>query len=154
MPTGQYDSARLINGGQNRWGFKPEIGFTRRRGNWMLDCYGGVWLWTANSAFFPGDVVRKQSPVINGEAHFGYYVKPRLWVSLDANFWTGGRSTIEGSEKQDQERNSRVGATASLPLTARHSLKLSYGRGAYVTVGGNYSTLSLGWQYSWISRPE
>jgi len=154
VPTGQYDPARLVNGGENRWGFKPEIGLTRRWGKWMLDCYGGVWVWTANSAFFPGTSVRTQAPVLDAETHFGYYVRPRLWTSLDANFWTGGQSSVDGELKSDRERNSRVGATISIPVTLHHSFKLSYSTGAYVSVGGNYRTVSVAWQYSWFSRIE
>ena len=32
-PTGQYDPTKLINWGNNRWGFKPEIGLSRRGGS-------------------------------------------------------------------------------------------------------------------------
>src|ERR1700757_3748539 len=28
-PTGQYDGAKLVNNGSNRWGFKPEFGYSR-----------------------------------------------------------------------------------------------------------------------------
>ena len=40
-PTGQYDPTRLLNFGSNRWGFKPEIGYSQRWGGWILDAYGG-----------------------------------------------------------------------------------------------------------------
>ena len=30
VPTGQYDPAKVINVGSNRWGFKPEVGLSRR----------------------------------------------------------------------------------------------------------------------------
>src|SRR5689334_5666508 len=68
-PTGQYDPTRLINQGSNRWGFKPEIGFSRRRGAWVLDLYGGAWLFTTNPEFFshnqfnPGTTSRSQKPI-------------------------------------------------------------------------------------------
>ena len=45
-PTGQYDPTKLINLGTNRWAFKPELGLSRRWGNWVLDAYGGVWFCT------------------------------------------------------------------------------------------------------------
>lgn len=32
-PTGQYNPTKLINWGINRWAFKPELGFSGRRGN-------------------------------------------------------------------------------------------------------------------------
>src|SRR5215471_18232461 len=45
-PTGQYSSERLINWGLNRWAFKPELGYSRRLGNWLVDGYGGAWFYT------------------------------------------------------------------------------------------------------------
>mgnify|MGYP002389126857 CR=1 FL=1 len=35
-----------------RWSFKPELGFSQRLGNWVLDAYGGVWFFTENPEFF------------------------------------------------------------------------------------------------------
>ena len=154
IPTGQYDSARVINNGSNRWGVKPEIGFSRRWGHWAADWYAGAWLFTANNAFYPGQSTRVQKAVGAVEAHLGYYVRPRLWVSADANFWAGDRSIVNRVAKEDAQRNSRIGVTASVPLNQRQSLKVSYNQGAYVTVGGDYKTLSVGWQYSWITRPQ
>ena len=34
-PTGQYDPTKLINWDANRWGFKPEFGYSQRWGNWI-----------------------------------------------------------------------------------------------------------------------
>src|SRR5947209_817454 len=51
-PTGQYDPTKLINYGANRWAFKPEIGLSRRWGHWVLDSYGGTWMFTRNQEFF------------------------------------------------------------------------------------------------------
>jgi len=154
LPSGQYDPGRVINNGTQRFGFKPEIGFTRRRGHWALDWYAGVWFFTPNTTYYPGQNRRTQQPIGAFEAHLGYYVKPRLWVSADANFWVGGRSALNGIEKNDEQRNSRVGATASFPLTRRLAAKVSYSRGAYVTIGGEYQTVSVGCQYSWFSEPR
>ena len=33
LPTGQYDSDNVVNFGANRWGFKPEIGYSSVRGS-------------------------------------------------------------------------------------------------------------------------
>jgi hypothetical protein len=38
-PTGQYYSSHLINPGNNRWTFKPELGYSGRWGNWILDAF-------------------------------------------------------------------------------------------------------------------
>ena len=152
IPIGQNDPARVINPGTNRWAVKPEIGITRRWGRWVAEAYGGVWLFATNRKFFPGANVREQRPMEAIESHLGYYLKPRLWTSVDANFWAGGRSTVNGIGNQDAQRASRLGVTTSVPLGRRQSLKFSYSRGAYVSIGGNYQTVSTAWQYSWLDK--
>ena len=57
-PTGQYDLTRLINLGANRWSFKPELGLSRAWGQWALDGYASVWLFTENP-----DTLQKNSRV-------------------------------------------------------------------------------------------
>lgn len=157
--TGQYDPTKLINLGSNRWAFKPEIGFSRRWGSWLLDAYGAIWFFTTNPEFFsnnaysPGINTKAESPVEAFEGHFSYDVKPRFWVSLDANFWTGGDTRINGVlNSATLQRSSRVGATASIPLSKHQSVKISYNNGAYIRFGGDYQNVSVGWQYSWLGK--
>jgi hypothetical protein len=160
-PTGQYDGARLINVGQHRWSFKPEIGVSRRWGHWLVDAYGSVWLFTPNDEFFsnaPGSTGpnrQTQQPMGAVEAHLSYDVKPRLWVSVDGNYWYGGATSVNGVETPTTlQANSRLGATAAIPITKHQSLKFSYSGGTYVSFGGNFHNVSAGWQYSWIGHPN
>jgi hypothetical protein len=162
-PTGQYDPTRLINQSANRWAFKPELGVSHRWGAWVLDGYGGVWFFTTNPEFFshnrinPGTVTQSQEPVGAFEGHLSYEVKnnPRFWVSLDGNFWFGGRTSLNGVENQlTLQANSRIGATAAVPITNHQSLKFSVSDGAYIRYGGNYQNVSVAWQYSWLGRPN
>jgi len=160
-PTGQYDPTVLITPGSNRWSFKPELGLSKRWHNWILDTYGGVWLFTTNSDFFshnqfsPGINQLSQQPMGSLELHLSYDVRPRLWASLDANYWYGGRRSVNGAESPGSlQANSRIGATASVPVSKHQSLKFSYSYGALVRVGGNYHSLVVGWQYSWLGRPK
>jgi len=156
-PTGQYDPTELINWGNNRWAFKPEFGYSERWGHWVLDSYAGVWFFTTNPEFFshnqyfPGTQSLSEQPVGSFEGHLSYDFKPRLWVSLDGNFWFGGKTTLDGVQNPiTEEKSSRVGVTASVPLTSHQALKFTYSNGAYVNYGGNYRNVSLSWQYSWI----
>jgi hypothetical protein len=153
IPGGQYDPARAINLGTNRWAFKPEIAITRRWQRWVAEGYGGVWLYADNSAYYPGNSKRTQHLMPAFEGHIGYYVRPGLWASVDANFWSGGQTSVNGIAKPDSQRESRVGTTISVPLSRHNSLKFSYSHGAYRRVGGNFQTLSVAWQYSWFGNP-
>ena len=91
-PTGRYVSTKLINWGNNRWGFKPEVGMSRKRGRWVVDTYAGAWFYPTNPQFFsknqysPNVIAQTQAPIGAFEGHLSYDVKPRLWASLDGNF--------------------------------------------------------------------
>jgi hypothetical protein len=160
-PTGQYDPRKLINYGANRWAFKPEFGYSRTMRHWILDGYAGVWFYTRNPEFFsrnawvPYTQYLTQEPILALEGHLSYDVKPRLWVSLDANFWYGGRTSLNGVENPvTLQQSSRLGVTGSVPLTRRQSIKMSYSHGTYVRFGGDFHNFSVAWQYAFIGRPK
>jgi len=148
-PLGQYDPAKLLNIGSNRWACKPELGWSRRFGHWVVDAYGGVWLFTDNTTFYPGTRTRSQAPIISTQFHLSYNIRSRLWAAADANFYSGGRTSINGVPSQDLQKNSRLGGTVSIPLTRRQALKFSYSRGAYTTIGADFHAFAVGWQYLW-----
>jgi hypothetical protein len=154
-PTGQYDPTRLVNWGGNRWSFKPELGYSERWGHWVLDAYAAVWFFTDNPEYYPGAQKQSEAPVGAVETHLSYDFRPRLWISLDANFWWGGATSQNGIQNAaTNQRNSRVGVTASIPLTVHQSIKLSFSDGAYISYGGNYRSVSLAWQYGWSGLPN
>lgn len=161
-PTGQYDPTKLINWGFNRWSLKPEFGYSQRwKRNWILDGYAGVWFSTVNSDFwsrnsyYPGTRSQSQNPIGSFEGHLSYDLKPRFWASLDGNVWFGGQTSLNGVQSpQTRETSSRLGATISVPVSRRQSLKFNYSNGAYVRIGGNYQNVSVAWQYSWLGSPK
>jgi len=158
-PTGQYDPTKLINWGNNRWGFKPELGFSRRWSHWVVDAYGGVWFYTTNPEFFsknqfnPGVSKQTQAPIGAFEGHLSYDIgkKGRMWASLDGNFWFGGVTSLGGIRNaKTAQTSSRIGGTFALPISRHQSLKFSYSNGTYIRFGGNYQNVAVAWQYSWI----
>jgi hypothetical protein len=156
-PTGQYSGKKLVNWSSNRWAFKPELGYSERWGHWVLDGYAGVWFYTTNSAFYAGPATKPQdeAPIGALEGHLSYDVKPRLWVSLDANFWSGGITSLSGIRNlSTKQTGSRIGGTVSFPISKHQSIKVSYSDGTYIIFGGNYQNVSVSWQYSWLGRPK
>ena len=157
-PTGQYDPAHLVNWGINRWAFKPELGYSRRWGNWVLDAYGGVWLYTTNGAFYsvPDPQPQTEKPIGSFEGHWSYdFNKLHCWASLDGNLWFGGATSLNNIPNlATRQTSSRIGGTFSFPILKHQSIKISYSNGTYVRFGGNYQSVSAAWQYSWIGWPK
>ena len=147
-PLGEYDSSKLINIGTNRWSFKPELGLARTFGRWVVEGMAGVWLFTDNTEFVGGRT-REQDPIVALQLHVTYRFHGGMWLAGDANFYTGGRSTIGGKENLDLQKNSRIGATFSKALKRRHSIRASVSRGAYTTVGADFNSLAFGYNYAW-----
>jgi len=116
-----------------------------------------VWFYTQNPAAYDGPVTKLQTeaPVGSLEGHLSYDVKLRLGVSLDANFWWGGIGNLNGIQNlETKQTGSRIGGTASFPISKHQSMKVSYSDGTYIRFGGNYQSVSVAWQYSWLGRPE
>jgi hypothetical protein len=147
VPTGQYDPAKLINLGTNRWAFKPEVGVAVPRGRWDFDGYVGVWLFSANPDFYPGGLERTQEPVVAAQVHASYTFRPRLWAAVNATWYRGGSTRAEGGEPSAGVNNSRLGATVSLPLGRFQSFKVAYSSGVSVRTGTDFRTLAVGWQW-------
>jgi hypothetical protein len=146
IPVGEYDSGRIINLGSNRWAFKPEAAIIRNLGPWLIEFYGGAWLFTSNDDFTNGHT-RSQAPLASFQFSFRRTFQRGLWVSGNANFYTGGRTKVDELAKQDFQTNSRVGATFSVPLSSRSTVRVAVSQGAYTTIGADFLGLSASFQW-------
>ena len=149
MPLGQYDGSRLINIGSNRWAFKPELGLVHPIGKWTLEAYVGGWFFTVNDDFFGGHR-RAQDPILALQAHVIYTFLPGLWLSVDGTWYSGGDTIVDGVSQFDRQQNSRIGATAAVPLGHGHMLKVAWAKGASVRIGQDFSAVGLTYQYRWF----
>jgi hypothetical protein len=146
-PTGDYHGDKLINIGTNRWAIKPEIGVSHPVGKWSLEATAGTWLFGDNDDFFGGQR-REQEPLASLQGHVGYTFRPRLWVAVNAIFYEGGRSTINGIERDDRQSNTRYGLTLSVPVAGSQSVKLNWNDGASTRFGSDFTTWGVTWQYT------
>jgi hypothetical protein len=152
-PTGQYMPEKLINLGTSRWAFKPELAISQPVGKrWLIDVYAGLWLFTENDSYYPGNSVRTQDPLGSFQGHISYNIQPLMWAALDMTFYTGGNSSIDGVPNHDRQSNSRIGATMVLPVGKRNSLKLAFSTGAIIRSGADFSTVSVGWQTTFLGK--
>jgi hypothetical protein len=152
LPSGRYTNTQLINIGNNRWGFKPEVGVSVPIRRVDADAYVGAWFFTSNDRFYPGDQVRTQDPVLAVQGHVSYTIRPRLWVAADATWYRGGASRVGDGPPSVALENSRAGVTMSVPIGGRYSLKAAYTSGVSVRTGTNFNTVSVAWQVLWLQR--
>jgi hypothetical protein len=147
LPLGQYDSHKLVNIGTNRWSVKPELGISKTFGPVTLELETSVTFYTDNTDFLGGKTLEKD-PLYAVQGHVIYHTRFGLWAALDATYYTGGRTTIDG-ERGEEPQNLRLGATLAIPINRYNSVKLYASTGAVARVGGNFTTAGIAWQFRW-----
>jgi hypothetical protein len=147
-PLGQYDSTKLINLGTHRWSIRPELGVSRAYGQWVVEAMAGVWLFTDNTDFFGGRT-RQQDAITATQGHLTFKFTRSTWLAADANYFTGGQTTIGGKQNLDLQRNSRIGATFSSAIGRGQAIRMSVSRGAYTTIGADFTSVAASYSYAW-----
>jgi len=149
MPLGDYNNENLINTGSNRWTFKPEIGISNRWGSRIsVEAALAARLFTDNNNSFRGTKL-EQNPLYQLQAHFIYDLPKGRWLSVDGNYFWGGRTSRDGVKGDDIQKNSRIGVTLGWPITPQHSLKFYASRGVITNIGNDSDTYGVLWQYRW-----
>lgn len=144
-PWGTYKPEHLINAGANRWAVKPKLGMSRRSGRWHWELTSGVTLFEDNDDFFNGIRV-EQDPLYSVSGHLIYNFD-RGWLSVDANYFFGGRTTKDGVRQDDRQENSRWGVTWTRPVAPRHLLKFYASTGVITRIGNDFDSFGLAWIY-------
>ena len=146
-PLGEYDSAKLINLGTNRWSFKPELGVSKAWGPLTFELATGVRFYTDNNDFLDGKTLQVK-PIYSVQGHLIYSVAPGIWLGLDALYYTGGRAIIDGRKGQSLE-NARIGLTVALPINRYNSVKLYGSTDVYSKTRSKFDVLGIVWQVRW-----
>ena len=127
MPTGDYNSGRLINLGANRWVLRPQLGVTHRRGKWTGELTGSVFLYSDNDHFWQESRL-VTNPLIAVQAHLIYTFRPGLWASLSTAYGWGGEATINGKAKDNATGNWLNALSFGMPVNRTQTLKFSWVR--------------------------
>jgi len=147
-PWSQYDESRLANIGTNRWSFKPEVGISKTTGAWTLELSAAATFYTVNDDFFGGNR-REQDPLYSTQAHVIHGFAGGSWLSVDATYFAGGRSTLNGILKADLQQNWRGGATFAIPIDRLDSIKLYASSGFSDRTGNSFDLVGIAWQHRW-----
>lgn len=92
---------------------------------------------------------RSQEPIYSAQAHLIHGFKGGSWASLDATWFAGGRSTVDGTEKSDLQQNWRLGGTFAYPLDRANSIKFYLSSGVSARTDNNFDIVGVAWQYRW-----
>lgn len=147
-PLGEYDPDRLINLGTNHWSIKPDIGFSKVLGKFIVDFTAGVTIYADNDDFYGGQH-RELEPIYSMQSNVSYNFGGGMWTALGYTYYKGGRTTIDGVINNDGMSNSRVGFLFAYPINQRQSLKFNISNGVTTRVGTSFKTFGIAWQYRW-----
>ena len=147
-PLGQYDDSKLLNLGNNRWSFRPELGISKAWGPWTFEVAPSVTFFSNNTDFVGGNTFA-QAPIYAVQGHILYTFKSGVWMALDGIYFAGGRTALNGAKSDNEQANTRAGFTLALPIDTRNSLKLSASTGITTRTGSEFSAVGVAWQYRW-----
>jgi len=147
-PLGQYDSTKLLNLGNNRWSFKPELGISKAWGGWTVEILPSVTFYTDNTDFYYGKTYA-QAPLYAAQAHVIYGFKSGIWLALDGIYFTGNRTTFDGVKNDNRQTNTRGGLTVTLPVDRHDSVKINASTGTSTRTGSTFNVIGILWQYRW-----
>jgi hypothetical protein len=146
VPWGKYDDNQLINVGANRWFIQPGLGVSKALGPWRFELAGAGIFYTSNTDFMGGNSL-SQNPVYSTQTHAIYYFQNTAWISVDATYFTGGQSYLNGNPISGSQENWRFGTTMSYPINKSNSIRLSASTGAYSRTNNSYDLYGISWQY-------
>ena len=147
-PGGQYDPSRAVNIATNRWSVKPEIGISKALGALTLELSTGVTFYSTNDDYFGGKTL-EQDPIYSAQAHVTWHFGGGVWGALNATYYQGGRTTVNGVRGNEELGNSRVGATLALPVDRQNSIKLHASTGVSTRTGTSFKIGGIAWQHRW-----
>jgi hypothetical protein len=123
MPYGDYLEDKLINLGENRWIFRPQLGVTHTRGKWTLEATGSAFLYTDNDEFWDGNRLETET-LYALQAHLIHTFRPGLWASLSTAYGTGAEAQVNGVDKDNPVGNWLTALSLGLPISKTQGVKL------------------------------
>ncbi len=125
VPIGEYFEDKLLNLGQNRFVFVPQLGAVHTRGPWSYEVTGSALIFTDNDEFFGGSQ-REQDPIYALQGHVIRVFRPGLWASASALYAKGGVSTVNSERKDDEHGDFLAALSFGFPVGRNQGIKIAY----------------------------
>lgn len=149
LPTGDYMDDKLINLGSNRYTFRPQIGLVHNRNNWSMELTGAVWLYTDNNDFFSENTL-EQDPLYAGQMHLVYTFRPGFWAAGSVGYAYGGKSTVNGEDKNDRKENLAWALSLGCPITRQLGVKVIYlATRTQQSIGQDSDSIAVSFSFLW-----
>ncbi len=145
FPFGQYYDDKLLNLGQNRFVFRPQVGFVHTWRSWSYELSGSVFLYSNNNNFFNGKT-RRQNPVFEAQTHLIKRFKPGIWGSLSLGTGLAGQSIVNNLPNSDEQENIMAGLSFGFAITKSQAVKIFYIRSQTLSdIGGDTNSYGVVW---------
>jgi hypothetical protein len=128
LPIGEYDSNQPLNLGQNRWYGRLGVPVIWQLGPWVpgqrttLEFLPAVWLFGTNDDYVGQKL--ETDPMFQLDAHLTRDFTEHAWGALDASWYSGGQSTINGVQG---EKLNNLGVGLTFGYTINDNLNLTFG---------------------------
>lgn len=152
LPLGEYNSARLINLGGNRFVYRPQIGVLHQRGPWQFELTSTVSFYENNDDFYGGSVV-EQDHMWFFEGHVVRTLAGGKWLGLSGGYSYDGNTQVNGVVQHNDDHTRYWAFNFGMPLSKTQSVKLTYlNAETNVLVGNDFESLILSWSINWFSN--
>jgi hypothetical protein len=125
IPIGDYESARPVNLGTNRWAIRAGVPMVQPWGNpakpTVLEVNPSIYFYTANDDPQGAADERTQDPLFVVESHLTHNLTPKFWVGGDLRYQVGGETKTDGIADDNQSNHAgggfSIGYQILRPLT-------------------------------------
>jgi len=130
LPVGEYDEDAELNLGQNRWYGRIGAPMMWTFGPWVpgqrttFEVLPALW-WFGDNDEYQGGQTLETDPIFGLEGHLTRDLTETLWGSIDAAWFSGGESAIDGVSGEEVD-NLGVGVTMGFQITDNLSINTSY----------------------------
>jgi hypothetical protein len=144
LPLGEYMEDRLINLGQNRFSFWPQLGVVHTHGPWSYEVTGSLFLFTDNDEFFNGNKL-EQDPLFSAQAHVVRTYEGGFWISGGVGYDWAGETQVNGVPKGDRS-DLLLGFSFGFAIGSDQSVRMGFIRAASLNeIGSDTNNLYAGW---------